>query len=351
MNRADNKLIGWLAASSTPTIFLVGLCTISCTETRPPVRNNTEAVSLGDNNTIISQSVNSHAKGDGTGTLIVKGKNNLIKYYISDTDIESYNTKTVTIVEGDNNNITSAIRKCVLIYKDHTDTLLIKGNQLKIDFKAENIKQLVIGNSQKYTPKPQSVSKSSPTAKYSDKKTVQNNNPTTGKSTNIDNIVTGSRNDVVLTKTNDSQAASAISVDTIDKNFDWGTTEGITKLTGFETVYVFGLEKDMPLLAAIAYYTKQAQQENYEACYQLGLLYDSQTFAVLADLPRAIQYYERAARHNHATAAFRLGQVYEFGDFELGQVIANRAKAKYYYSLAAQNSSLDAKDKLANWHD
>lgn len=271
-------------------LCLTGLLT-ACASSTTVTRDASKAA--GNNNVVTRKQQNSHYssnKTDGTGTIIMKGSNNLVTIDITDSDIQHYNSKTITIIEGDNNNLTSARRKCVLVYKDRTDTIIVKGNQLKIDFTDDDINALLTGG---------------------------------GK----------------FLITNSLEAA----------HFNWRPADDFDKLTGTEKMYVEPLGKTLPLLAAFDYYTEQAQQGDDNACYQLGRLYDDLDFDMLTDRARAAQYYERAARHNHALAAFRLGQLYELGDFEFGKVAIDRAKAEYYYRLAAQNGSVPAEEKLASW--
>jgi hypothetical protein len=249
---------------------------------------------FGRNNVVNSTSKNtrfSNSKTDGVGTLIFKGSNNIISIDITDSDIAAFNTKTVTIIEGDNNNLTSVTRKCVLVYKGRRDTLIIKGNQLKIDFTADHVLALIDGPGRK-----QEI--------------------TTGQDL---------------------------------REFSWPEWKSPDDKMAVEEVFVEASGEYLTLPKAFAYYSEQARNANYQACYMLGRFFDNLTADTLPDIPKAIEYYELAARHNQAEAAFRLGHIYEVGDFEFERIAINRPKALYYYRLAAQNGSEPALEKLKLW--
>lgn len=249
---------------------------------------------FGRNNVVNSTSKNSRfssSKTDGTGTLIFKGRNNIINIDITDSDIASFNTKTVTIVEGDNNNLTSVTRKCVLTYKGRTDTLIIKGNQLKIDFTGDHMAALIEGPG----------------------------------------------------RTQEITAGQDL------REFPWPAWKSPDDKQAEEQVFVEARGEYLTLPKAFAYYSEQARNANYQACYMLGRFFDNLTADTQPDIPKAMEYYELAARHNHAEAAFRLGHIYEVGDFEFERILINRSKAQYYYRLAAQNGSEPALEKLKIW--
>jgi|GEM_PF-6718245 len=251
---------------------------------------------LSDNNVVNVRSKNSRYssdKTDGQSTVIFKGKNNIINIDISDSDISSFNTKTVTIIEGDNNNFTSTTRKCVLVYKGRTDTIVIKGNQLKIDFTADSMNKLLEGDGGK------------------------------------EEITAGQ--------------------ELADFKWDDNTWKATSPVAAEEVVFVKELDKEVNMSEAFTYYTKQARSGSYDAFYMLGRFFDNLTYGSDKDILKAMEYYEVAARHDHPEAAFRLGYIYQVGDFEFTNVPVNRTKAEYYYTLAAKNGHEKAKEMLAQW--
>jgi len=273
------------------TLFSAMLLLTSACATTKTVTSTSK---IGDNNVVSTQTKNSRfsaSKTDGEDKLIIKGKNNLINIVITDSDIASFNTKTVTIVEGDNNNLSSLTRKCVLVYKDRTDTLIIKGNKLKIDFTADDLQALIDGPDQK-----QEI--------------------TQGQSI---------------------------------QEFLWTDWHGGMEPNEGNSMYIEELNMNLKPAEAFGYYREQAHKGNYSAFFMLGRFFDNLTFDTKADFAKAIPYYEMAARNNNVDAALRLGYIYEVGDFEFDKMPVDHAKAEYYYTLAAKNGSEKAKEKLALW--
>ena len=285
------KTLSHVHALACLTMLLLAACAAS--KPNKPISQSTSTQDRGNNvvNVRSQNSRHSSAKSDGTSTIIFKGKNNIINIEITDSDIAAYNTKTITIVEGDNNNVTSSTRRCVLMYKNRTDTLVIKGNQLKIDFTADNVAALVEGAAGKRE---------------------------IGQGEALD-------------------------------HFQWVDWKGATGRLAAEETFIEALDKKVPLAEAYRYYEQQARAGNYQAFFMLGRFFDNLTFDIEPDISKAMRYYEMAARHNHAEAALRLAHIYDVGDFEFEKIAVDRAKARYYYSLAAQNGSDAAKEKLALW--
>jgi hypothetical protein len=271
-------------------LLLSGACATSKSSNKLTSSNS----QLGNNNLVTTHSKNSRYssdKTDGASTLIIKGQNNIINIDLTDSDIKSFNSKTVTIIDGDNNNLSSITRKCVLVYQGRTDTLIIKGNQLKLDFTSDNMTALIDGEGGKET------------------------------------ITTGQH----------------------QSSFNWAAWKNTKPTAETEEVYVENLNKYLKPADAFRHYTERAQHGDYQACYMLGRFFDNLLADTEVDMAKAIPYYEMAARHDHAEAAFRLGHIYEVGDFEFEKVAINRPKAEYYYGLAAKNGSEPAREKLAQW--
>ncbi len=247
----------------------------------------------GANNIVSAHTRNSRyssSKADGKSSIVFKGTNNIINIDITDSDITAFNTKTF-IIEGDNNNISSTIRKCVLVYQGRSDTVIIRGNELKVDFAADNMTRLLDGPGG--------------TAEITSGQQLQ---------------------DFAFADWSAEAAAAAN-----------------------DSLYVSDLQQRLTQRQAFDHYTKQAQAGNYAAFFWLGSFFDNLLLDVRPDIAKAMNYYEMAARHNHPDAAYRLGYIYQAGDFEFERIAIDRTKARYYYELAARNGHEQARERLAVW--
>ena len=88
---------------------------------------------------------------------------------------------------------------------------------------------------------------------------------------------------------------------------------------------------------AIYYYTLSANQNNVEAQYMLGTIYDSSK-SVNHDVKKAIYYLTLAANQNHSQAQYRLGQIYFFNI----HIPPDIPKAIYYFRLVADQNNCEA---------
>ena len=80
---------------------------------------------------------------------------------------------------------------------------------------------------------------------------------------------------------------------------------------------------------------------NAEACYRLGLMYDSGN-GMTRDLSKAVKYYESAAAKGHGKGAFNAGVMYLNGD----GVTMDYAKASELFQIGAEAGDLDSQLNL-----
>ncbi|KAK8839265.1 hypothetical protein M9Y10_032196 [Tritrichomonas musculus] len=107
-------------------------------------------------------------------------------------------------------------------------------------------------------------------------------------------------------------------------------------------VYDQGFYVDHDVKKAIHYYLLAANQNNSEAQFNLGEVYQQEN-----DISKAMHYFSLAANQNNADALFKLGVIYDEGTF----ITRDINKAIHYYLLASNLNHPDAQCNLGVFYD
>ena len=92
---------------------------------------------------------------------------------------------------------------------------------------------------------------------------------------------------------------------------------------------------------AFPWYEKAAKQNDPEAIFALGVLFDN-GYGVARDGAAAFEYYKKSAQMGHAAAQTKLGKTYEKSEDYLS--------AAYWFDLAAQKYDAEAVEKLGSYY-
>ena len=85
-----------------------------------------------------------------------------------------------------------------------------------------------------------------------------------------------------------------------------------TFLTGYGTMYHYGLGQEKDIIKAIRLYQKSCDCNEYEACNNLGTIYEGED-GIKKDYKKARELYKKACDGDYALGCYNLGNIYYDG--------------------------------------
>ena len=123
----------------------------------------------------------------------------------------------------------------------------------------------------------------------------------------------------------------------VDDTLAFGYKNAASYKVGIMYLHGAGVNQDQE--SGLKWIKEAAENENIDALYYLGKMYEEGTHDTVQDYNKAYQYYLLAAQNNHVDAQFNLGKMYFAG---LGMP-KDKEKARGWLQAASNQGNIDAK--------